>query len=72
MMDPNDPQVLYIGGRYSGLYKGENGGLAWRPINQGLTTFSILSLAADPQRSNIVYPGTDGGGIFKTVNGGDS
>jgi photosystem II stability/assembly factor-like uncharacterized protein len=32
----------------------------------------VLSLAIDPNNSNIVYAGTDTGGVFKTTDGGAS
>lgn len=31
---------------------------------------SVVSIAVDPNQSNIVYAGSWGGGVFKSVNGG--
>ena len=36
----------------------------------GSETGAILSLAIDPLRPTTVYAGTQGGGVFNTVDGG--
>ncbi|PIV30980.1 MAG: hypothetical protein COS35_03675, partial [Zetaproteobacteria bacterium CG02_land_8_20_14_3_00_50_9] len=36
----------------------------------GGTHAKVLSVAVDPTNSNIIYAGTDGGGVFKTTDGG--
>ncbi len=33
---------------------------------------SITALAIDPVTPSILYAGTDGGGVFKSANGGDN
>ena len=32
----------------------------------------VLSLAVDPTNADVVYAGTDGGGVFRTINGTDA
>jgi len=39
-------------------------------MNNGLTNTNILSIAIDPTNSQIIYAGTDGGGVYKSTNGG--
>lgn len=41
----------------------------WQQTN-GPTGGDIRSLAIDPSTPQMIYAGTDGGGIFKTTNGG--
>jgi hypothetical protein len=40
----------------------------WRPI--GPPGGQVMDLALDPDDSRILYAGTSGGGVFKSVNGG--
>lgn len=42
----------------------------WKEINNGLYGGYIHYLVIDPLNSNVIYAGTEGGGIFKTINGG--
>ena len=42
---------------------------AWTQTN-GLYSGSVYSLAINPQNPLVVYAGTDGGGVFKTTDGG--
>ena len=44
----------------------------WSTINNELTNTSVLALVIDPLDSQIIYVGTDGGGVFKSTNRGDS
>ncbi len=48
----------------------------WAGINQwtshGPEGGFIIALAIDPNNSQTLYTGTDGGGVFKTTNGGTS
>jgi hypothetical protein len=39
-------------------------------MNLGLTNTSVYALAIDPTNSSILYTGTDGGGVFKSTDGG--
>ena len=66
-----DPNTLYVGTFFDGIYKSENGGLNWTYLNNGLTSFDIRSLAIDPNNDDILYVGTASGeGIYKTLDGG--
>ena len=60
----------------NGIYKSTDGGLSWWPKNNGLPTdslgtYSVHSIAVDPQNNQIVYAGTFSG-LYKSTNGGES
>ena len=46
--------------------------VSWSAINTGLTNTRIYALAIDPVTPATLYAGTygDGGGVFKSTNGG--
>src|SRR5262249_1710850 len=73
--DPYDSfTVYYIDSGYLGNYlqKSTNGGVRWFDASDGVPRFNNpVSLAIDPFNPNTLYLGTDGG-IYKTVNGGQS
>ena len=39
-------------------------------MNTGLTNTDVYALAINPQTPDTLYAGTDGGGVFKSTNGG--
>jgi photosystem II stability/assembly factor-like uncharacterized protein len=41
----------------------------WHPASNGITNENIRSLAIDPSNQSIIYAGTEGGGIFKSMDG---
>jgi hypothetical protein len=57
---------LYGGSVYSLAINAQN----WRVVNTGLTNTDVLSLAINPQNPLVVYAGTHGGGVFKSMDGG--
>ncbi len=76
VLHPTSPDTLYVGILNGGVYRSDNGGAGWSPMNNGLTHgFSVYSgyaLAIHPSNPEILYVGTDGAGIFRSVNGGGS
>lgn len=84
---PSDPQVVYAGmrkGRRSingdfppessfGVYRSTDGGLTWHERNDSHTASrNINVLVVDPRDSNVVYAATFKGGVFKSIDGGES
>ena len=75
-IDPQAPETIYAGTwQKGGVFKSEDGGGTWTPINNGLPdtygrNIRLSSLAVDPQHSDTVYVGTNGEGIFKSEDGG--
>ncbi len=77
VMNPTDPNILYVGGRPMpagfasiGVYKTVDGGVSWVAANNGLVNLEINALAIDPSNPNKIFAAT-AGGLFKTNNGGD-
>jgi hypothetical protein len=54
VVNPKDPDVLYVGTDNAGIYKSIDGGLSWRPAHDGLGTASVYSLVIDPTDPNIL------------------
>lgn len=67
-IDPFDSKILYAGGTQN-LYKTFDGGENWNIIRKGVfvTTLAINNLNAD-----IIYIGSKGDGVLKSINGGET
>jgi len=70
VIDPRDPEVIYIGTENAGIYKSIDGGVSWQPVHNGLRRAEVYSLIMDPRDSKILYAGALLGGVYKTTNGG--
>jgi photosystem II stability/assembly factor-like uncharacterized protein len=77
-LDPDTPSTVYAG-TSQGVFKSTDGGNSWIARNQGLSFARVNALAIDPKRPNTIYIGTggifvpggfNGGGIFKSTDGG--
>ncbi len=82
---PSQPSIVYAASgiqlmtiqharetKGGGVFKSTNGGRSWLPVNQGLESVRLntLALAVHPRDPNIVYIGALDGGVFKTTDGG--
>lgn len=67
--DPAKNGAIYMGGDVLGAYKSDDLGKRWRFINNGMPTYGVYDLAADPH-SNTVYAGMDTGMLKSTDGGG--
>lgn len=86
---PSDPTIVYAGfmsagfhsnphdltfGDSFGVYKSEDRGQTWNPINNGLPTGdrsrNVTDIAISAQDPDIVYITLRDGGIYKTIDGG--
>ncbi len=68
---PTDPNVIFAGSRFGGLFKSLNGGNNWEPISAFVASLGIAGIAVHPTNPNIMYilsgDGDNTGGSF---NGG--
>ena len=80
--DPSNPNTIYVGAAYGGIWKSTDGGLNWVSKSDFEVSLSSGALAIDPSNTNIIYYGTGeatysgasyyGRGLLKSTNGGDS
>ncbi len=75
VMDPNDPEVLYVGmegWRDDEIYKTTDGGNSWFPSSNGLPSDGdIKCLAIDPLLSQNLYAGLRWEkGVYRSTNAG--
>ena len=78
IVDPNNPNIYYIGAPAGGLWKSTNSGSTWTPLTDNLPQIGVSGIAIDPNNSNIIYIATgddDAGdsysiGVMKSTDGG--
>ena len=73
----NIPDTIYIGtgdrdasdSYGEGVFKSTDGGLTWKSSNSGMGDKTVGKLIIDPNNTNILLAGTNGG-IYRSTNGG--
>ena len=81
VIDPTDPNILYVGAAQGGIWKTNDGGRNWISTADQEESLAIGALAIDPKNSQVLYAGTGegnllfrpsyyGSGVLKTINGG--
>lgn len=55
---PTDPNQIYAGGGFGGLFRSTNGGFSWDALTDGWTQLHVSSIAVDPNHPDWVYVGT--------------
>jgi photosystem II stability/assembly factor-like uncharacterized protein len=68
----SEHDTVLAGSYGQGLFRGSDGGAAWAPANQGLTTTALRTLIADPAAHDAVLCGTEPGRGFRSTDGGQS
>ncbi len=69
-IDPQTPSNLYAG-TDRGVFKSQDGGISWSPVNNGLTALTVYALALDPSAPGTLYAGTNAG-VFRSTNGANA
>lgn len=82
LINPTDPNTVYIGAAQGGVWKTTNGGDSWRPLTDDQPSQAVGAMAFDPTNPQVIYVGTGeahgsadsyyGVGILKTTDGGAS
>lgn len=70
VIDPSDPQTMYLGAWYAGVFRSLDGGASWSPARAGLGGVQISALAIDPQDSSTLYAAVYYDGLYKSTNHG--
>ena len=63
--------TLYAWGE-DGLFASQDAGSTWRRLQRSLPLLLVKALAVDPVRSNVVWVGGYGGGVWRSMDGGRS
>ena len=80
IIDPNNPNIYYVGAPSGGIWKSTNAGINWTPLSDNIPQIGVSGIAIDPNNSNIVYIATGDDdardtysvGVLKSTNGGNS
>ena len=70
VIHPSDSTILYIGGP-AGVWKSADGGHTWKATNDGLASLNIRALAMEPKNARTLYAGTNGSGLYRSVDAGE-
>jgi len=80
--DPTNPNIIYLGAAFGGIWKSTNGGDTWVAKSDNEVSLASGSIAVDPTNSNIIYYGTGeatysavsyyGRGLLKSTDGGNT
>jgi photosystem II stability/assembly factor-like uncharacterized protein len=83
LLDPTNPNRMYIAISAAGAFRTDDGGTNWKPINRGLKSpylpepspeigFCVHRLALHPSRPDVVFMQLhQGGGLFRSDDAGD-
>jgi photosystem II stability/assembly factor-like uncharacterized protein len=76
---PSNPNVVWAASVGGGIWRTDNAGASWRPLDDMMANLAVTSVALDPTNPNILYAGTGegfgngdairGAGIFMTTDG---
>ncbi|MBA2487023.1 MAG: hypothetical protein H0V35_13210 [Nitrospira sp.] len=69
LLDHTRAGVLYVAAR-DGIHRSEDGGNTWTSLNNGLSTTNIRSLVQSPTDPNLFYVGTNGSGLYRSMDEG--
>ena len=80
LIDPNNPQIYYVGAPAGGLWRSTDSGLNWTPLSDELPQIGVSGIAIDKNNSDIIYIATGDDdardtysvGVLKSINGGSS
>ncbi|MEP6800432.1 MAG: hypothetical protein ABJC07_00740 [Acidobacteriota bacterium] len=75
-IDPVTPATIYAGAEglftNSGVLKSGDGGTSWTPMNSGLGSVPVRSIAVRQNQPATVFIGTSGSGVYGSSDGGST
>jgi photosystem II stability/assembly factor-like uncharacterized protein len=69
ILAPTHPHVVYVANR-DGVFRSDDGGETWESRNSGLSNVNIRALAISGVDPNVLYAGTNGKGLFRSLDSG--
>ena len=78
IIDPNNPNIYYVGAPAGGIWKSTDSGENWTPLSDYIPQIGVSGIAIDPNNSDIIYIATGDDdaydtysiGVLKSVDGG--
>lgn len=70
-VDPSSPQTIYAG-TSDGVFRTTNGGASWTQVTSGMAGYPVNVMGKGFANFRTLYIGTQGGGILKTPDGGQT
>ncbi len=58
VIDPSNPNRMWIGSVSGGIWHSTNAGGTWSPVNDFMANLAVSTMVIDPTNSNILYAGT--------------
>jgi photosystem II stability/assembly factor-like uncharacterized protein len=71
LIDRSKKGVIYITGR-EGIHRSGDGGMTWKPLNNGFASTNVRSIAQSPTDAELLYAGTNGSGLYRSRDAGES
>lgn len=79
-LDPQDPNIIYVGTPSSGLWRSLNNGNSWQALFTDLPSMGVSGIAIHPTDTDTIYIATGDGdgadtysaGVLKSVDGGST
>lgn len=69
-LDPNRPATIFTGS--TRVWRSRNSGLTWQAVSRHLDKSAISAIEVAPADSQRVYVGTENGGLFRSLDGGET
>jgi len=69
--DPVEPKIIYLGTEDKGIYKSDDYGTTWKPVNKGLKHLTVYDIVVDKGENKRVYSAVFKGGIYYTETQGE-
>ena len=70
-IDPQQPDTLYLGTNFGGVFRSADAGQHWSAANTDLPDQPVLDgLALDPQHPGTLYVSITGAGLYRSTDGG--
>jgi photosystem II stability/assembly factor-like uncharacterized protein len=58
VIHPTDPQTMWVGSVTGGVYKTENGGTSWAPLDDFIANLAVSALVSPTGTPKVLYAGT--------------